>query len=152
MIKPFKQILSTNTVLHKADFSMKRLITHKIVQGVNNPRQTNQKREETNFITNKQAERETKHRNQQALLMAKILMTQSSYKTIQPSILDKKTKFVFLRNPRNVIHQQGLSHSKRMEKGILSKWPQNQASVVILISDEQISNQNKLEEPRVDII
>lgn len=86
MIKPFKQILSTNTVLQKADFSMKRLITHKIIQGVNNPRQTNQMREETNFFTNKQAERETKHGNQQALLIAKILMTQSSYKTMQSNI------------------------------------------------------------------
>lgn len=108
---------------------MKRLITHNIAQGVNHPRQINQRREETNFITSKQAERETKNRNKQALLSANslILMTQSSYKTMQTSILDKKTKSVFLLNPRNAIYEQGLFHSKKMEKGILSKWPQNQA-------------------------
>lgn len=129
MIKPFKQSLSTSTALQKADFSMKRLITYNIAQGVNHPRQTNQRREETNFITSKQAERETKNRNKQALLMANslILMTQSSYKTMQTSILDKKTESVFLLNPRNGIQEQGLFHSKKMGKGILSKWPQNQA-------------------------
>lgn len=102
MIKPFKQSLSTSTALQKADFSMKRLITHNIAQGVNHPRQTNQRREETNFITSKQAERETKNRNKQALLMVNslILMTQSFYKTMQTSILDKKTKSIFLLNPK----------------------------------------------------